>query len=188
MRAGSVTPWRTTHRASSSVPKDSPLRSPPSRCTSTPTIHGGSSSCSFSRPTYRRSDTWQDRRVGAMAYDIAHTYVFPIVLVAAGIFADASIPIELGLIWFTHIGVDRAVGVRPEVSDGVQGHPPPARLASPRWSSQSSARSRASSSRAVARSSSRNTSTANATRCATPGPARRRSSARCSGSRSSAAS
>lgn len=48
--------------------------------------------------------------VGAMAYDIAHTYVFPIVLVAAGIFADASIPIELGLIWFTHIGVDRAVG------------------------------------------------------------------------------
>ena len=48
--------------------------------------------------------------VGAMAYDAAHTYVWPIVLVATGIMSNASIPIELGLIWFTHIGVDRAAG------------------------------------------------------------------------------
>jgi hypothetical protein len=48
--------------------------------------------------------------VGAMAYDAAHTYVLPIVLVAAGILIDARIPIELGLIWFAHIGVDRAIG------------------------------------------------------------------------------
>jgi hypothetical protein len=48
--------------------------------------------------------------IGAMTYDAAHTYVFPIVLVAAGVLTDARIPIELGLIWFTHIGVDRAVG------------------------------------------------------------------------------
>jgi hypothetical protein len=45
-----------------------------------------------------------------MAYDAAHTYVWPIVLVATGIMSNASIPIELGLIWFTHIGVDRAAG------------------------------------------------------------------------------
>lgn len=45
-----------------------------------------------------------------MAYDAAHTYVLPIVLVAAGVITDAHVVIELGLIWFTHAGVDRAVG------------------------------------------------------------------------------
>jgi hypothetical protein len=47
---------------------------------------------------------------GALAYDTAHTYVLPIVLVAAGVITDGRIPIELGLIWFAHIGVDRAIG------------------------------------------------------------------------------
>jgi hypothetical protein len=48
--------------------------------------------------------------VGAMAYDAAHTYVLPVVLVTAGVIGDAEIALQLGLIWFTHIGVDRAVG------------------------------------------------------------------------------
>jgi hypothetical protein len=48
--------------------------------------------------------------VGATAYDAAHTYVLPVVLVTAGVIADAEIALQLGLIWFTHIGVDRAVG------------------------------------------------------------------------------
>jgi hypothetical protein len=47
---------------------------------------------------------------GAMTYDAAHTYLLPIVLVTAGVITDAEIAMELGLIWFTHIGVDRAVG------------------------------------------------------------------------------
>jgi hypothetical protein len=48
--------------------------------------------------------------IGAAAYDAAHTYALPIVLAAVGVIADAEIAIQLGLIWFTHIGVDRAVG------------------------------------------------------------------------------
>lgn len=48
--------------------------------------------------------------IGAMAYDAAHTYVFPVVLVAVGVIAGDRIPIELGLIWLVHIGVDRAIG------------------------------------------------------------------------------
>jgi hypothetical protein len=48
--------------------------------------------------------------VGAAAYDAAHTYALPIVLVTVGVIADADIAIRLGLIWFTHIGVDRAIG------------------------------------------------------------------------------
>ena len=48
--------------------------------------------------------------IGAMAYDATHTYVLPVALVAVGVIAGDRIPIELGLIWFAHIGVDRAIG------------------------------------------------------------------------------
>jgi hypothetical protein len=49
-------------------------------------------------------------RVGAAAYDAAHTSVLPVVLAAIGLIVDAEIAVQLGLIWLTHIGVDRAVG------------------------------------------------------------------------------
>jgi len=48
--------------------------------------------------------------VGAIAYDVAHTYALPVVLVAVGLIVDAETAIQLGLIWLAHIGVDRAVG------------------------------------------------------------------------------
>lgn len=47
---------------------------------------------------------------GAAAYDAAHTYVLPTVLVAVGVIDDTNLATQLGLIWFTHIGVDRALG------------------------------------------------------------------------------
>jgi uncharacterized protein DUF4260 len=48
--------------------------------------------------------------VGAAAYDVAHTYSLPIVLAAIGVIAGAEFAVQLGLIWITHIGVDRAIG------------------------------------------------------------------------------
>ena len=48
--------------------------------------------------------------VGAAAYDAAHTYSFPVALAAVGAIVDAETAVQLGLIWLTHIGVDRAVG------------------------------------------------------------------------------
>lgn len=48
--------------------------------------------------------------VGAAAYDVAHTDSLPIALAAIGVIANAEIPVQLGLIWITHIGVDRAIG------------------------------------------------------------------------------
>ena len=48
--------------------------------------------------------------VGAAAYDAAHTYALPVALAAAGLIFDAETAVQLGLIWLTHIGVDRAVG------------------------------------------------------------------------------
>jgi hypothetical protein len=48
--------------------------------------------------------------VGAAAYDAAHTSAFPVALAAVGLVVDADTAVQLGLIWLTHIGVDRAVG------------------------------------------------------------------------------
>jgi hypothetical protein len=48
--------------------------------------------------------------IGAVVYDAAHTYAVPIVLAAVGVIANAEIATQVGLIWFTHIGADRAVG------------------------------------------------------------------------------
>lgn len=39
-----------------------------------------------------------------------HTYVPPVVLAVGGVLADADVPVQVGLIWITHIGVDRTVG------------------------------------------------------------------------------
>jgi Domain of unknown function (DUF4260) len=49
-------------------------------------------------------------RVGALAYDTAHTYALPVILATAGWLAGAELAMELGLIWIVHIGVDRALG------------------------------------------------------------------------------
>jgi hypothetical protein len=48
--------------------------------------------------------------IGSVAYNAAHTYVLPIALVAVGLIVAAETAIQLGLIWLTHIGVDRAIG------------------------------------------------------------------------------
>jgi hypothetical protein len=49
-------------------------------------------------------------RVGAVSYDVAHTYAVPVVLAAVGVVADSELPVRLGLIWLAHIGADRLLG------------------------------------------------------------------------------
>jgi hypothetical protein len=48
--------------------------------------------------------------VGAAAYDAMHTSSLPVALAAVGLIVDAETAVQVGLIWLTHIGVDRAVG------------------------------------------------------------------------------
>jgi hypothetical protein len=50
------------------------------------------------------------RRVGAIAYDAAHTYVGPILLASGALIGDWTTGVQLGLIWLAHIGIDRALG------------------------------------------------------------------------------
>ncbi|HET9243961.1 MAG TPA: DUF4260 domain-containing protein [Gaiella sp.] len=49
-------------------------------------------------------------RVGALAYDVAHTYLLAVPLAAVGLLADSELVVQLGLIWVAHIGIDRALG------------------------------------------------------------------------------
>ncbi len=59
-------------------------------------------------------------RVGAAAYDVAHTYSLPIVLGAIGVIADAETAVQISLIWMAHIGVDRALGYGLKYQSGFK--------------------------------------------------------------------
>src|SRR5919198_5902888 len=48
---------------------------------------------------------------GALVYNAAHTYVWPVALAAACLLTGSpSLPVEIALIWSAHIGVDRFLG------------------------------------------------------------------------------
>jgi Domain of unknown function (DUF4260) len=49
-------------------------------------------------------------RIGALAYDVAHTEALPIALAVGGVVAGGELPVQLALIWLAHIGVDRLLG------------------------------------------------------------------------------
>ncbi len=49
-------------------------------------------------------------RVGAVAYNLVHAYISPLVLGAVGVLADVPLAVRLALIWTAHIGFDRALG------------------------------------------------------------------------------
>src|SRR5690625_231612 len=51
-----------------------------------------------------------NNKIGAVIYNIFHTYIFPIVLIFISLIADQSTFLAIGLIWAAHIGMDRLVG------------------------------------------------------------------------------
>ena len=59
-------------------------------------------------------------RVGALAYDAAHTYALPIVLAVAGILAASDVAAQLALIWLSHIGADRFLGYGLKYATGFK--------------------------------------------------------------------
>ena len=48
-------------------------------------------------------------RVGAAAYNVAHSTLGPLALAAAGFALNQPLAIALSLIWFAHVGFDRAL-------------------------------------------------------------------------------
>ena len=49
-------------------------------------------------------------RLGGAVYNLGHTWLFPGILGAVGILGSAALAIDIALIWFGHIGVDRLLG------------------------------------------------------------------------------
>lgn len=57
-------------------------------------------------------------RIGAAAYNLAHLYIAPLALAAAGSAFGAPTAISLALIWIAHIGMDRALGYGLKYASG----------------------------------------------------------------------
>jgi Domain of unknown function (DUF4260) len=49
-------------------------------------------------------------RLGAGAYNAAHTYALALTLALAGFLAGEPVVLAVALIWIAHIGIDRALG------------------------------------------------------------------------------
>lgn len=52
----------------------------------------------------------KNSKLGAMTYNLAHNFIASLLLVALGIFLENSIIISLGIIWTSHVALDRFLG------------------------------------------------------------------------------
>jgi hypothetical protein len=59
-------------------------------------------------------------RVGAVAYNLAHTTALPLALGLVGVVTDADIVTYLALIWLAHIGFDRVLGYGLKYPEGFK--------------------------------------------------------------------
>jgi hypothetical protein len=51
-----------------------------------------------------------NNRIGSWVYNAAHVYTIPALLMGLGLALNAPVAIQIGLIWFAHIGMDRMMG------------------------------------------------------------------------------
>ena len=58
------------------------------------------------------------RQAGAVAYDLTHTYLPPATLSVTGVVTGSGLAVALALVWFAHIGMDRALGLGFQYPDG----------------------------------------------------------------------
>jgi Domain of unknown function (DUF4260) len=49
-------------------------------------------------------------RAGMLAYDVVHFAGGPVALGTVGVIAGADVAVQVALIWFAHIGIDRLLG------------------------------------------------------------------------------
>jgi hypothetical protein len=51
-----------------------------------------------------------NNRIGALIYNIGHTYLIPLILLLLSVSLKQDLLLALSLIWIAHIGMDRTVG------------------------------------------------------------------------------
>ncbi|MCR6098176.1 DUF4260 domain-containing protein [Salipaludibacillus agaradhaerens] len=52
-----------------------------------------------------------NNKIGAVIYNICHTYILSIGVVVCGLVLSNQTVLAIGIIWTAHIGMDRAVGL-----------------------------------------------------------------------------
>jgi hypothetical protein len=57
-------------------------------------------------------------RIGAITYNLAHLKILPLALGVIGLLTGNTLEIQLALIWFAHIGMDRALGYGLKLETG----------------------------------------------------------------------
>ena len=57
-------------------------------------------------------------RVGALTYNLGHSYPLPAVLAAGAVALDETAALAVALVWFSHIGMDRLFGYGLKHDDG----------------------------------------------------------------------
>jgi Domain of unknown function (DUF4260) len=57
-------------------------------------------------------------KMGAIAYNIAHLKILPLALGIIGLITSNTLEIQLALIWFAHIGLDRSLGYGLKLETG----------------------------------------------------------------------
>ncbi len=57
-------------------------------------------------------------RIGAIVYNAAHSYLAPTLLAVAALGTVSPRTLSVALIWFAHIGIDRALGYGLKYSEG----------------------------------------------------------------------
>jgi Domain of unknown function (DUF4260) len=57
-------------------------------------------------------------RIGAITYNFAHLKILPMALGVIGLLTGNTLEIQLALIWFAHIGMDRALGYGLKLETG----------------------------------------------------------------------
>ena len=59
-------------------------------------------------------------RIGAMLYNLVHTYVWGAGLFGLGLLSARSALMAVGLIWVTHVAVDRVLGLGLKYPEGFR--------------------------------------------------------------------
>jgi hypothetical protein len=57
-------------------------------------------------------------RRGAIAYNVAHSYMAPMALMTVGFALSSPLLLSIAMIWLAHIGIDRALGYGLKYSTG----------------------------------------------------------------------
>lgn len=52
----------------------------------------------------------KDNKLGAMIYNLGHSYTIPAILLIIGAASDTRLLVAAGIIWTAHISMDRALG------------------------------------------------------------------------------